>query len=67
MRNAMIASLLAFMLAWWVLTPLGNHGLWLAFYVYFVARALSLYVYLPQLKARTGSAGSHTGHPHPRQ
>jgi MATE family multidrug resistance protein len=67
MRNAMIASLLAFMLAWWVLTPLGNHGLWLAFHAYFVARALSLYVYLPQLKARTGSAGSHTGNPHPRQ
>jgi MATE family multidrug resistance protein len=67
MRNAMIASLLAFMLAWWVLTPLGNHGLWLAFYAYFVARALSLYVYLPQLKARTGSTGRHTGNPHPRQ
>lgn len=50
MRNAMIASLLAFMLAWWVLTPLGNDGLWLAFYAYFVARALSLYFYLPQLK-----------------
>jgi MATE family multidrug resistance protein len=67
MRNAMIASLLAYMLAWWVLTPLGNHGLWLAFYAYFVARALSLYIYLPQLKARAGSASSHTGHPHPRQ
>ena len=67
MRNAMIASLLAFMLAWWVLNPLGNHGLWLAFYAYFVARALSLYVYLPQLKAQTDSTGSHTGNPHPRQ
>jgi MATE family multidrug resistance protein len=52
MRNAMIASLMAFMLAWWVLTPLGNDGLWLAFYVYFIVRALSLYVYLPQLRVR---------------
>ena len=59
MRNAMIASLLAFMLAWWVLTPLGNNGLWLAFYTYFIARALSLYAYLPQLKtlSKTNGAG----------
>ncbi|MFT4632689.1 MAG: MATE family multidrug resistance protein [Candidatus Pseudothioglobus sp.] len=50
MRNAMIASLLAFMLAWWVLTPWGNDGLWLALHLYFIARALSLFVYLPKLR-----------------
>lgn len=54
MRNAMVASLAAFLAAWYFLQPaFGNHGLWAAFMVYFIARALSLAVYLPRLRRLT--------------
>ncbi|MEO6625461.1 MAG: MATE family efflux transporter [Burkholderiaceae bacterium] len=49
MRRAMLFSLLVFMLAWWVLRPWGNQGLWAAFYVHYLARAVSLGWYLPGL------------------
>lgn len=43
MRNTMlVASFLVFLPAWWLLRPLGNHGLWLAFMLFFVARGLGL-------------------------
>ncbi|MCB1694471.1 MAG: MATE family efflux transporter, partial [Pseudomonadales bacterium] len=52
MRNAMIASLLAFLGAWWWLADaFGNHGLWLALLFYFIARAASLAWYLPSVRA----------------
>mgnify|MGYP000296426150 CR=1 FL=1 len=42
MRNMMIVSLAIFMLAWWFLeAPFGNHGLWAALNIFFVARAVS--------------------------
>ncbi len=43
-RNTMlIASLLVFLPAWYVLTPLyGNHGLWIAFLLFMVARGVSM-------------------------
>jgi len=51
MRNAMIVSLSVFLLAWYFLQPAyGNHGLWAALMIYFVARAASLYFYLPRLR-----------------
>lgn len=54
MRNAMILSLALYLLAWWQLTPiLGNHGLWLSLMVYFVARAATLYYYLPRVRSLT--------------
>ena len=50
MRNASFVSVIAFMLAWWWLTPLfGNHGLWCAFVIYVCARALALAAYYPGL------------------
>lgn len=50
MRNAMVISLAVYLLAWLGLhEPLGNHGLWLALYIYFVARAVTLGAYLPRL------------------
>ncbi|MCZ6504258.1 MAG: MATE family efflux transporter [Gammaproteobacteria bacterium] len=50
MRNAMIISLLTYMLAWWVLAGLyGNHGLWASLMLYFITRAVTLNYYLPQL------------------
>lgn len=53
MRNAMIFSLALYMAAWWSLQGLGNHGLWVALFVYFVARALSLAIYLPDVRSKT--------------
>lgn len=45
-RNTMlIASLLVFLPAWYILMPrLGNHGLWVAFLLFMVARGLSMTV-----------------------
>ena len=43
MRNMMMLSLAVYLMAWAALTPLGgNHGLWGALIIFFVARALSL-------------------------
>lgn len=51
MRNAALASLLVFLASAWPLALwLGNQGLWLAFITYVVARAMSLGIYLPQLR-----------------
>lgn len=48
MRNAMIISLLAYLSGWWYLaSAFDNHGLWASLMLYFVARAASLYFYLP--------------------
>ena len=47
MRNAMLASLGIYLVAWWLAEPWGNHGLWAAFYVSYFARAGSLLYYYP--------------------
>jgi MATE family multidrug resistance protein len=50
MRNAMIASFIIYLGVWWLLwTPLGNHGLWIAFLLFFVARGVTLAVRYPAL------------------
>jgi MATE family multidrug resistance protein len=49
MRNAMLASLAIFLVAWWLLRPFGNHGLWAALYVHYAARAGTLLCYFPRL------------------
>ena len=49
MRNAMLAATAVFLAAWWLLTPYGNHGLWAAFHVHYLARIGSLLVYYPRL------------------
>jgi MATE family multidrug resistance protein len=51
MRNAMIQSLMIFIAAWWLLQPLGNHGLWAAFSIHYVARCMTLMRYYPGLVA----------------
>lgn len=44
MRNIMLFSALAvFLPAWYLLTPLGNHGLWLAFTLFMAARGLGMH------------------------
>ena len=51
MRNAALVSLLIFLAAAELLTrAAGNHGLWLAFVIYVIARAICLGYYLPQLR-----------------
>ncbi len=51
MRNMMILSLAIFLAAWAVLTPaFGNHGLWASLMVHYIARAATLFFYLPALK-----------------
>jgi MATE family multidrug resistance protein len=49
MRNAMLLTVAVFLVAWWLLTPLGNHGLWAALYVHYVARIATLLAYYPGL------------------
>ena len=55
MRNGMAMSLVAFAVALFVLVPnLGNHGLWLAFCLFMVARALTLGAVYPRLERTVG-------------
>jgi len=50
MRNMMLISLVVYLLAWAALTPvLGNHGLWAALMVLFLARAATLGLRYPAL------------------
>jgi len=43
MRDTMIAALfLVYLPVWWLAQPLGNHGLWLAFIAFTVARSVLL-------------------------
>ena len=56
MRNAGVLSLAAFLLAAWPLTAAwGNHGLWVAFIIYVIARAGALWPYYRRME--TGLAG----------
>jgi MATE family multidrug resistance protein len=56
MRNAMLASLAIFLLAWWLLRPFGNVGLWAALLVHYGARIGTLYYYYPRLALEVGPA-----------
>lgn len=52
MRNAMFQSTIVFVLAVVLLMPLmGNHGIWLALLISYVARAITLMRYYPALEA----------------
>jgi len=51
MRNMMLISLAIYLTAWALLTPaFGNHGLWAALMVLFIARAITLALRLPALE-----------------
>ena len=50
MRNAMLESLAIFLAGWWLLRPLGNHGLWAALFIHYAARMVTLYRYYPALQ-----------------
>lgn len=49
MRNAMIVTVVIFLLSWWLLQPFGNHGLWAALSVHYFARTGALLAYYPGL------------------
>lgn len=50
MRNMMILSIIAYLVAWWIFTPLwGNHGLWLSLEIFLGIRGISL---LSKLKSK---------------
>ena len=42
-------SMAIFFAAWWTLLPFGNHGLWAALYVHYLARIATLLYYYPRL------------------
>lgn len=51
MRNASFYALAIFLASSWILMPLlGNHGLWIAFVIYVITRAITLGIYLPELR-----------------
>ena len=57
MRNASIAAMLIYLAAHYILTPIwGAHGLWLAFLLYYPARALTLGFYYPRLRRAMGES-----------
>ncbi len=59
MRNAGIAAVLIYLLAHYILEPeLGGVGVWLAFLVYYVARALTMLPAWPNIRRELSSAGS---------
>ena len=55
MRNSMaFASVVVFLPAWYALRGWQNHGLWLAFVLFFVARGVSMLWYLLRIDRRRG-------------
>jgi multidrug resistance protein, MATE family len=53
MRNMMVLSLAIYLIAWYVLEPLyGNHGLWAALSIFFIARSVSFAAKLPAIQKR---------------
>jgi MATE family multidrug resistance protein len=53
MRNMMIVSLAIFMTAWWFLEArYGNHGLWAALNIFFVARGMTFASRMPGIERR---------------
>jgi len=46
MRNSMvIATVFCYIPLWYLLRPFGNHGLWLAFFGFFVVRSTAIHIY----------------------
>ncbi|MPS69897.1 MAG: MATE family efflux transporter [Novosphingobium sp.] len=55
MMGTMLAAMAGYALLLWLLHPLGNHGLWAAFTMFFVIRGLGQAVVLPRLARRSFS------------
>jgi MATE family multidrug resistance protein len=57
MLGTMAAAIACYAALLWLLAPLGNHGLWLAFTAFFIVRAAGQFLVLPRLMARSFTAG----------
>jgi multidrug resistance protein, MATE family len=50
MRNMMVLSLIIYLVSWWILEQhFGNHGLWAALCVFFIARGITYAMRMPAL------------------
>ena len=59
MLLSMAAALAVFLVALWLAAPLGNHGLWLAFSLFFVARGAGQALMTPRLmRTRLGRSAA---------
>ncbi len=53
LRNAMIVSVAIYIVvSFFLIASFGNTGLWLSLYLFFIARALTLLVYMPRIYGR---------------
>ena len=56
MRNAGIAAVIIYIAAHYTLLPLGKDGIWIAFLIYYSARAITLAFYFPSIKKEMQSS-----------
>lgn len=49
MRNTMLISAVIYLISWYLLQPLGNHGLWAALLIFLGARGVAQAFYLPAI------------------
>jgi len=60
MRNAGIAAVAIYIAAHYVLTPkLGKDGIWIAFLIYYIARAVTLGFYYPNIRKQMGASDGY--------
>ncbi|MDB2437461.1 MATE family efflux transporter [Hellea sp.] len=60
MRNAAIAAVAIYIAAHYVLTPrLGKDGIWIAFLMYYIARAVTLAFYFPNIRKKMDLSDGH--------
>ncbi len=61
MRDSMlIATIIGFIPSWYMLQPLHNHGLWMAFHIFMVVRAIVLGVVFVRIQRANGFIGQPT-------
>jgi MATE family multidrug resistance protein len=53
MRNLMLASFATYLMAWYLLTPFGNFGLWIALLIFLLSRGVYQALRFPSLMRRS--------------
>jgi len=60
MRNAGIAAVALYITAHYLITPqFGRDGIWIAFLIYYIARAVTLAVYYPNIRKQMGPSNGY--------
>ena len=60
MRNAGIAAVIIYIAAHYLLTPrLAKDGIWIAFLIYYIARAVTLAFYYPNIRKQMGASDGY--------